>query len=55
MKKLNRKEMRAVEGGRWKCKTCGDKFWLKLTAGNHINCTGHILGSGFYDSVKWCW
>lgn len=55
MKKLNANEMRAVAGGRWRCMTCGRKYWSYIQAVTHINCTAHYVGMSVRKSVKWCW
>ena len=51
MKKLSEKEMRAVDGGRWKCvkSNCGHKSWTMFGAAIHAHSTGH------YEKAKWCW
>ena|GEM_PF-2485588 len=49
MKKLSEKEMRVVDGGRWKCKQCNAKFWTYVGGSYHEICTGHFKG------LKWCW
>ncbi len=49
MKALTKKEMRAVNGGSWKCKNCGEKFWLFILGVTHQNCEAH------YDGLSFCW
>ena len=49
MKKLSEKDMRVVDGGRWKCKQCNAKFWTYVGGSYHEICTGHFKG------LKWCW
>lgn len=56
MKTMEMQEMRAVVGGRWKCKQCGHKEWVYINAIEHCNCEAHYNGStNFTDWVKWCW
>ena len=54
MKKVNEAEMRSIEGGKWKCVTCGKKYFLFIKAVQHINCEAHYEGYKVSDSVKWC-
>lgn len=53
MKKLMNNEMRKVIGGKWKCKQCGEKFWLYINAVQHANGTGHYNEKG--ADIIWCW
>ena len=56
MKKLNANELRSVEGGKWKCVTCGAKYWTFIKAVTHINCEAHYDGGWkVSNNVKWCW
>ena len=38
MKKMNANELRAVEGGKWKCTKCGRKYSLIIQWLQHKNC-----------------
>ena len=56
MKKLNETEMRQVEGGRWKCKTCGQVSVVYVSAIIHCMGNAHFNGSEKPgDWVKWVW
>lgn len=48
MKKMSFDEMKKIDGGRWKCKDCGAKYWTYVQAATHQNCTAH------YTGIKWC-
>ncbi len=53
MKKVNENELRTVDGGRWKCNTCGAKYFTYIQAVTHANCSAHYNSRG--ANIKWCW
>lgn len=50
---MSKNELRTVEGGRWKCNDCGQKYWIYIQAVVHANCHAHY--NRFGANIKWCW
>lgn len=51
MKTITNEEARTVNGGRWKCRVCGKKFWL-IGAIAHYGWCPSIEGLSFTKSFK---